>query len=96
MATSKLLANSDRGTADSTFSRDLIDLAMLELPNEVLNRAKKKARSPYGESIERDLANSIVSLKKRKGRLDVCMEALNINDVPKAQLWARIRNLIDR
>ena len=96
MATSKLLANSDRGTADSTFSRDLIDLAMLELPNEVLNRAKKKARSPYGESIERDLANSIASLKKRKGRLDVCMEALNINDLPKAQLWARIRNLIDR
>ena len=93
MATSKLLANSDRGSDDSTFSRDLIDLAMLELPSEVLNRAKEKACTPYGTSIENALAYSIASLKKRKGRLDVCMEALKMNEVPKAQLWGRIRNL---
>jgi len=38
MATSKLLANADRWADRSTFSRDLIDLAMLAPPRTLLDR----------------------------------------------------------
>ncbi|MBI2810787.1 MAG: nucleotidyl transferase AbiEii/AbiGii toxin family protein [Candidatus Melainabacteria bacterium] len=93
MAASKLLANSDRWADDSVFSRDLIDLAMLEVPRPLLTRAIKKARGAYGESISRDLARSIQRLKERVGRLDECMTALKIDGVAKALLWKRIRRL---
>ncbi len=93
MAVSKLLANSDRWVDDSVFSRDLIDLAMLEMPRSLLDRAIEKAGAAYGESIERDLARAIQRLGERAGRLDECMEALKINEVPKALLWKRIRRL---
>ena len=43
MAASKLLANSDRWSDDSVFSRDLIDLAMLELPTQSFREAIAKA-----------------------------------------------------
>jgi len=45
LAAPKLLANSDRWADDATFSRDLIDLAMLVLPRPVLSRALLKASS---------------------------------------------------
>lgn len=93
MAASKLLANSDRWSDDSTFSRDLIDLAMLELPREKLNLALKKAAFAYGESCERDLNKAIATLSRRKGRLEECMSALKIDTLPLAVLWKNIRSL---
>lgn len=93
MATSKLLANSDRWSDDSVFSRDLIDLAMLPLPRKSLALAIKKASEIYGESIERDLTRAIDVLHHRQGRLDECMLALKIDETPKALLWKRIRAL---
>jgi hypothetical protein len=93
MATTKLLANSDRWSDDSVFSRDLIDLAMLEPTRPLLKRAIEKASSAYGKSIERDLEKAIETLKKRPGRLDECMVSLKIESVPKALLWKRIRDL---
>jgi hypothetical protein len=92
LATSKLLANSDRWSDDSVFSRDLIDLAMLDLPRKQMQEAILKAESAYGDSVRRDLNKSIQNLGRRKGRLDECMTALKINDVPKALLWNNIRN----
>lgn len=93
MASSKLLANSDRWSDDSVFSRDLIDLAMLRMSPSSLDLAVEKAAGAYGESIERDLSKAIRSLGERKGRLDTCMTALKMNEVPKALLWSHIRDL---
>jgi hypothetical protein len=94
MATTMLLANSDRWADDSVFSRDLIDLAMLEPSKKLRDDAIAKARVAYGDSIERDLAKAIERLKERPGRLDECMEALQIDRIPKALLWKRIRRLV--
>jgi hypothetical protein len=94
MAASKLLANSDRWASDGVFSRDLIDLAMLDLPRPSLILAIEKAAGAYGEeSIKRDLAKAIQSLGERRGRLEECMAALKMDEVPKALLWKRIRSL---
>ena len=94
MAVSKLLANSDRWADDSVFSRDLIDLAMLDLSRPSLILAIEKAASAYGQvSIERDLAKAIHSLGERNGRIEECMEALKMDEIPKALLWKRIRKL---
>lgn len=93
MAATKLLANSDRWSDDSIYSRDLIDLAMVGLSREELKLANKKASEAYGESVRRDLIKAIDYLAKRKGRLEHCMSALKINTVPKALLWKSIRGL---
>lgn len=93
MAVTKLLANSDRWSDDSVYSRDLIDLAMVGLDDKILQQAIAKASAAYGESVKRDLQKAISSLRQRKGRLDECMAALKIDEMPKALLWQRIRNL---
>lgn len=93
MAASKLLANSDRWHDDSVFSRDLIDLAMLDLSRASLHKAIKKTSEAYGESIEKDLNKAIESIYRRKNRIDDCMNALKILEVPKAVLWKKIRKL---
>lgn len=93
MATCKLLANSDRWNDRAVFSRDLIDLAMLDLTRPELKSAIEKAKTAYGESIERDLTKSIQALADQKGRLEECMSALKMDSVPKALLWKRIRSL---
>lgn len=100
LAATKLLANSDRWADDSTYSRDLIDLAMMKLDRETLKHAVAKASLAYGVSIERDLAKAIDALKRRPGRLEDCMRALQMNDlppglspIPLASLWKEIRRL---
>ena len=93
MATTKLLANSDRWADNAVFSRDLIDLAMLEPSKNLLQQALEKASGAYGESIARDLSKAVERMKQRPGRLGECMTALKIDAVPKAVLWSRIRRL---
>ncbi len=92
MATSKLLANSDRWNDDGVFSRDVIDLAMMEPSLHLLRQAIAKAEQAYGESILRDLAKAIDTLQKRHGWLERCMQVMAMR-LPKAQLWQRIRVL---
>lgn len=92
LAASKLLANSDRWADDSVFSRDLIDLAMLEPPLPLLRKAVAKAEVAYGQAILRDLDKAICALQERAGRLERCMQALSVRP-PKALLWERIRRL---
>jgi hypothetical protein len=100
MAASKLLANSDRWPDDAVHSRDLIDLAMMRLDRAVLAQAMDKARGAYGASIERDLTKAIDALRRRRGRLQECMRALRMDEVPRgvdavspAALWREIRRL---
>jgi hypothetical protein len=92
MATTKLLANSDRWADDSVFSRDLIDLAMLQPKGKLMKQAMAKAEAAYGQSIDRDLEKAIDHLLGREGRLERCMAALQVN-VPRALLWQRIKAL---
>ena len=93
MATSKLLANSDRWRDDAVLSRDLIDLAMMAPPRKLLQLAIAKAKAAYGDSVQADLAKAIQDLKERPHRLDRCMQDLQMNTVSKALLWARITAL---
>ena len=92
MATSKLLANSDRCMDDGVFSRDLIDLAMMAVPLPLLRQAVAKAEQAYGPSILRDLDKAIRRMQERQTWLDRCIQAMAI-DVPKALLWQKIRAL---
>lgn len=93
MASCKLLANSDRFLDDSTFNRDLIDLAMLAPNRQVLKTALAKAETAYGDSIRRDLSRAAERLRQRDGWLDACVRGLAIN-VPNATLWQRVRDLL--
>lgn len=92
MATSKLLANADRWSDDSIFSRDVIDLAMMSPSLPLLRKALLKAQGAYGEAIARDLERAIERLQNRPDRLERCMQVMAIN-LPKAALWSRIRAL---
>jgi hypothetical protein len=93
MATSKLLALSDRWRDDAVFSRDLIDLALMAPPRALLAAALDKARAAYGASIDADLARAIADLRERPQRLDACMAALRMTGLSKAQVWARVKAL---
>ncbi len=92
MATSKLLANSDRSNDDGVFSRDLIDLAMMSPTLALLRQAVAKAEATYGQSILRDLQKAINATQNRPGRLERCMQVMAM-EIPKAALWQKIRAL---
>ena len=92
MATSKLLANSDRWADDSAFSRDLVDLAMMQPRAALLVQALEKATLAYGNCVERDLNKAIEALQTRAGRLERCMQMMQMT-VAKALLWQRIKAL---
>jgi hypothetical protein len=92
MATSKLLANSDRWADDSVFSRDLIDLAMMHPGKPLLRLAIEKSKTAYGDSITADLAKARDRLMIRPGRLERCMQMMQMT-VPKALVWQRLQAL---
>lgn len=92
LATSKLLANSDRQADDGVFSRDVIDLAMMSLPLPMLRKAVAKAEQAYGPAITRDLAKALDRLQNRQGWLERCMQAMAMV-MPKAVLWQKVRRL---
>lgn len=95
LVTTKLLANSDRWADDGIFSRDLIDLAMMRPRKALRQRAVAKAYAAYGDSIEADLSKAVAHLLDRPGRLQRCMEALQIA-LPPALVRQRIRALLPR
>jgi len=92
MATSKLLANSDRCYDDGAFNRDIIDLAMMKPSRRLLENAVLKAQAAYGNAILRDLAGAIERMETREGWMERCMYVMAI-DIPKAVLWKHIRAL---
>ena len=92
LATSKLLANSDRWGDDGIFNRDVIDLAMMQPRLPLLRQAIAKAEEAYGQSIYVDLGKAIHRLQHRQGWLERCMQAMAMT-VPKALVWQRVRAL---
>ena len=92
LATSKLLANSDRQADDGVFSRDVLDLAMIGMPLPQLRAALAKAAVAYGPSVARDLGKAIDRLQTRTGWLERCMQAMAMQ-MPKAVLWQKVRAL---
>jgi hypothetical protein len=95
MATTKILANSDRWYDDSVFSRDAIDLAMLDLSGKELSEAISKASIAYGDSSARDLKQALTALRDRPGRLSQCMEMLKMG-IPEALLWQKMRKILQQ
>lgn len=92
LATTKLLANSDRWADDGVFNRDLIDLAMMKPPLPLLRKAVAKAEGAYGGAILRDMDRALDRLRNRQGWLERCMQVMAI-DLPKAVVWQRLRAL---
>lgn len=92
MAASKLLANADRWADDSVLSRDLIDLAMLDLTPATWHKATDKAVAAYGEAIYRDLTKALEKIKNREDWLDRCLRALSIK-IPKVIIVKHLETL---
>lgn len=92
MAACKLLANSDRWADDGVFSRDVLDLAMMQPGLLLLRHAVAKSEAAYGQAIRIDLEKAINRLQQRQGWLDRCMQAMAMT-LPKALVWQRVRNL---
>jgi hypothetical protein len=92
MAVSKLLANSDRWADDAVFSRDLIDLAMMQPGLPLLRLAIAKAEGAYGQAVRADLEKAILRIQQRPDWFERCMQAMAMT-LPKALVWQRVRNL---
>ena len=92
MATSKLLANSDRWGDDGVFNRDVIDLAMMKPSLALLRQALTKAADAYGLAVQNDLGKALDRLQTRQGWLERCLQALAIT-LPKAVIWQHLRAL---
>ena len=93
MATSKLLANADRWRDDGVFSRDIIDLAMMNPRLPLLREAVSKAETAYGQSVLQSLEKAIDRLQDHdNGWLDRCMMVMDVN-APKAMVWKQLNNL---
>jgi hypothetical protein len=92
MVTNKLLANSDRWADDGIFSRDVIDLAMIQPGLPLLRQAITKAEGAYGQAIRSDLEKAVHRLQHRHGWLERCMQTMAMT-LPKALVWQRVRDL---
>lgn len=93
----KLLANDDRwaGADTSTFSRDLIDLAMMRPDTASLKAGARKAVDAYGSTVGASLNKAVADLQDRPQRLDDDIRALKI-EAPRAVVWQSIRDLSAR
>lgn len=79
MYAEKLLANTDRGLDKSTFSRDMIDLAMMirqwgPIPADSLS----KARAAYGKSVDKAFSD-VAALMCDKAYLSLCLEKMSMD-----------------
>lgn len=92
LVASKLLANSDRWMDDGVFSRDIIDLAMMQPALPGLRAGLAKACAAYGDAAGVDAARAIGRLRTREGWLDRCMKTMAMT-MPKAVLVQRLRRL---
>ena len=92
MATSKLLANSDRGMDMGVHCRDVIDLAMINLSKLDLRKAVEKAEEAYGKAVLIDLSKVIDLIRASEDLLERCMIAMDVS-VPRALLLQNINKL---
>jgi hypothetical protein len=92
LAASKLLANSDRWRDDSAFSRDAIDVAMMELSPRRLRPALVKATAAYGATVIEDMRHALDALRDRPAHLERCIRAMAMAMAPAA-MQQRLRAL---
>ena len=92
---SKLLANDERWADTSTFSRDLIDLAMMKPDTADLTAGAHKAIDAYGTTVAVSLDRAVTHLREHPHRLEECIRALNVG-APRASVWQSIRDLSAR
>ena len=95
LATRKMLANADRGLDASSFTRDLIDLAMMNLTRSQLAQALRKAEQAYSNSVSRSLHKVLILLEQQPARLEQNMKRMGMT-LPQAQLWQQLRKLKKR
>lgn len=95
LAACKLLANADRWRDDSVFARDVIDLAMLDLPPRDLRPALEKVIPAYGVGVLADMQKALTSLRERPDWLHRCLQALSIR-LPPALVQQKLRALARR
>lgn len=88
----KMLANSDRWSDPTVFSRDIIDLAMAMPTKQILIGALDKAVGAYGEGVVRDSQSAIARLIERDDVLSRCIKAMAMEQ-PRAVLVDRLRRL---
>jgi hypothetical protein len=93
MATTKLLANSDRWADRSTMNRDLIDLAMMRPPRDLLQSAIQKAEGAYGTAIRADLSKAIDAFRNDPQRVEDCIVAMRMTGTPAALLMQRVKEI---
>lgn len=87
---SKLLALDDRWADPSTFSRDLVDLAMMVPTSEELAAGAEKAVAAYGATVGASVRDAVDQLRRRPQRLDECLRALTMQ-ATRAEVWQSIR-----
>ena len=66
MVVTKLMANSDRWSADEVLSSDLVELAMLLPEGTVPEAARRRVLRAYAKSVKRDLTKAIEDLLARE------------------------------
>lgn len=78
----KLLANADRGRDDSTFARDLVDLAYMAAAWSAHDLATglERAEQAYGDAVRRELAAALTRFEEPAYRKR-CTTALAVRDV---------------
>ena len=88
----KLLANSDRFLDTATFSRDLIDLAFLEVQDIRKTAGFAKATLAYGPALGRDLDTAIDTFLSDFAWVDRCAKALDLS-APRALIITLVERL---
>jgi hypothetical protein len=78
----KLLAKADRGLAESTLSRDLIDLAFAaaHFGKPTLLEGLAVAEQAYGTAVRRYLGLALALFQKNRARAGACIESLAVDD----------------
>lgn len=76
----KLLANADRYGDKSALSRDVIDILVMRRQwGEIPAEAWSKARSAYGESVDRALDRALGMLRTRPDYLAECLSKMGVD-----------------
>ena len=86
------LANANRWVDDGVFSRDLIDLAMMNPRQPLLRQAAANAKQAHGKAVRECLDRAIDRFQNRLGKAERYMEIMAMNCV-KALLCQRMRGL---
>ena len=89
----KLLANSDRYLDTATFSRDLIDLAFMEVPDLRSSPGFAKALGAYGPTLVRDFDSALEKFLGDLAWIDRCALALGI-EAPRAVIFSLVSQML--